>query len=153
MTFTFRRAVRENVGLILGLIGPSGGGKTFTAMRLAAGIAQDKPFCVIDTEAGRAKHYADVFKFDHGDLGPPFRPAAYADAIKAADDAKYPVIIVDSCSHEWAGDGGILDWQEEELSASVERAMKTRQNTNEWQLREAFKMSSWINPKIAHKQM
>src|SRR5487761_2438972 len=68
VSFTFRPAVRENVGLLIGLIAPSGGGKTYTAMRLATGIAGDKRFCVIDTEAGRAKHYADQFAFDHGDL-------------------------------------------------------------------------------------
>ena len=96
MTFTFRPAARQNVSLLIGLAGSSGSGKTYTAMRLAKGIAGDKPFCVIDTEAGRAKHYADQFKFDHGDLKPPFSPAAYADAIKAADDAHYPVIVVDS---------------------------------------------------------
>lgn len=144
MTFHFRPATRENVGLIIGLIGPSGGGKTYTAMRLAAGIAGDKPFCVIDTEAGRAKHYADRFKFDHGDLKPPFRPGSYADAIRAADDAGYPVIVVDSASHEWAGEGGILDWQEEEL---------TRMAGDNYGKREACKMAAWIKPKTAHKQM
>src|SRR5690349_22039333 len=99
MSFTFRKAVRENVGLLVGLAGASGSGKTYTAMRLATGIAGDKPFAVIDTEAGRAKHYADQFRFDHGDLAPPFRPDAYAEAIIAADKAGYPVIVVDSTSH------------------------------------------------------
>ena len=61
MTFTFRPAVRENVGLLLGLSGPSGSGKTYSAMRLAQGIAGDRRFVVVDTEAGRAKHYADRF--------------------------------------------------------------------------------------------
>ena len=103
--FSFRPATRENVALLIGLAGASGSGKTYTAMRLAKGIAGDKPFCVIDTEAGRAKHYADAFRFDHGDLKPPFSPAAYADAIRAADDAHYPVIVVDSMSHEHAGQG------------------------------------------------
>ena len=92
MTFQFKPAVRENVNLLIGLAGGTGSGKTYTAMRLASGIAGDKPFALIDTEAGRGKHYADQFKFDHGDLLPPFRPAAYAEAIKAADDAGYPVI-------------------------------------------------------------
>ena len=73
MTFTFRPAIREDVGLLIGLAGGTGSGKTYTAMRLASGIAGDKRFCVIDTEAGRAKHYADQFKFDHGDLKPPRR--------------------------------------------------------------------------------
>lgn len=139
MTFQFRPAVRSSVGLLIGLAGASGSGKTYTAMRLATGIAGDKPFCVIDTEAGRAKHYADQFRFDHGDLAPPFRPDAYAEAIKAADDAGYPVIVVDSMSHEWAGDGGILDWQEEEFQRMGGR--------------EAVKMTAWIKPKLAHKHM
>jgi len=143
MTITFRKAVRENVGLIIGIAGPSGSGKTFSAMRLAAGMSQGKPFAVIDTEAGRAKHYADRFAFDHADLQPPFRPGAYADAIKAADEAHYPVIVVDSCSHEHAGDGGLLDWHEEELD---------RMAGSDWKKRESCKMAAWIKPKTAHKR-
>ena len=137
--FTFRPALRDNVGLLIGLIGASGSGKTYTAMRLAAGIAGSKPFAVIDTEAGRAKHYADAFKFDHGDLKPPFRPDAYADAIKAADEAGYPVIVVDSFSHEHAGEGGLLDWHEEEFQRMGGR--------------DSVKMTAWIKPKSAHKKM
>src|SRR5487761_2533304 len=140
VSFTFRPAVRENVGLLIGLIAPSGGGKTYTAMRLATGIAGDKRFCVIDTEAGRAKHYADgQFAFDHGDLKPPFTPDAYAEAIHAADVAGYPVIVVDSTSHEWSGDGGILDMQEAEFQRMGGR--------------DSAKLASWIKPKMAHKAM
>ncbi len=144
MSFTFRPGVREQVTLLIGLIGCSGAGKTYTAMRLAKGICGDKPFAVIDTEAGRAKHYADLFRFDHGDLKPPFRPEAYAEAIKSADEAGYKAIIVDSCSHEWSGEGGILDWQEEEL---------TRMAGEDYHKREACKMAAWIKPKLGHKQM
>ncbi|HSW83493.1 MAG TPA: AAA family ATPase [Usitatibacter sp.] len=131
--------MRENVSLLIGLAGSSGSGKTYTAMRLARGIAGDKPFAVIDTEAGRAKHYADAFRFDHGDLQPPFRPGAYAEAIAAADRAGYPVIVVDSMSHEWAGTGGVLDWQEEEFKRLGER--------------DAVKLLSWAKPKQGHKHM
>jgi hypothetical protein len=138
-SFSFRPAVRENVGLLIGLAGSSGSGKTYTAMRLAAGIAGDRPFAVIDTEAGRAKHYADQFRFDHGDLRPPFRPEAYEQAIVAADEAGYPVIVVDSMSHEHAGEGGLLDWHEEEFQRMGGR--------------DAVKMTAWIKPKMAHKQM
>jgi hypothetical protein len=144
MAFSFRPAVRENVGLLIGLSGSSGSGKTYSAFRLAKGIAGDQAFAVIDTEAGRAQHYADQFRFDHGDLKPPFRPDAYADAIAAADAAHYPVIIVDSMSHEWAGEGGILDWQEDELD---------RMAGTDWKKREAVKMAAWIKPKMAHKQL
>ena len=139
VTFTFRPAVRESVGLLIGLAGASGSGKSFSAMRLATGISGDKRFCVIDTEAGRAKHYADTFKFDHGDLKPPFSPSAYSDAIAAADAAGYPVIVVDSCSHEHAGQGGILDMQEEEWTRLGNK--------------DSTKLLSWAKPKGEHRKM
>lgn len=142
MSFTFRPAVREKVGLLIGVAGPSGSGKTYSAMRLAAGMAGDKPFAVIDTEARRALHYADRFRFDHGELRSPFRPQCYTEAIRAADQAGYPVIVVDSCSHEHAGEGGLLDWHEEEL---------TRMAGDDYRKREACKMAAWIKPKMAHK--
>lgn len=144
MTFSFRPAIRENVGLLIGLIGPTGGGKTYSAMRLAAGIAGEKRFAVIDTEAGRAKHYADKFKFDHGDLKAPFRPNTYMEAIKAADEAGYPVIVVDSFSHVHAGEGGLLDAHEAELQ---------RMAGDDWKKREAVKMAAWIKPKAAQKRL
>jgi len=136
--------VREKVPLLIALSGGTGSGKTFSAMRLAKGLAGGKPFCVVDTENGRASHYADQFVFDVLDLRAPFRPEAYAKAIVAAGEAKYPVIVVDSMSHVWAGDGGVLDWQEEEL----ERMAK-----DDYQKREACKMAAWIKPKISHKHM
>ena len=144
MGITFRRAVRENVGLLIGIAGASGSGKTFSALRMAAGIAGKKPFALIDTEAGRGKHYADRFTFDHGDMRPPFSPSAYAEAIMTADKAGYPVIVVDSFSHEHAGEGGLLDWQEEELD---------RMAGTDWKKREACKMTAWVKPKVSHKRM
>jgi hypothetical protein len=144
MTFQFRPAVRENVGLLICLVGASGSGKTFSGLRLANGICGDKPFALIDTESRRGLHYAEMFKFNHGDLRPPFRPDSYVEAIMAADAAGYPVIVVDSASHEYAGEGGVLDWQEEEL---------TRMAGDDWKKREACKLSSWIKPKMEHKRM
>ena len=137
--FTFRPAARENVWLMIGLAGPSGGGKTFSSMRLATGIAGGKRFCVIDTESGRASHYADQFQFDVGELRPPFSPQRYAEAIKAAVAAGYSTIVVDSMSHEYAGDGGVLDIQEEEYQRMGGR--------------DSAKMASWIKPKMEHKRM
>lgn len=144
MTFTFRPAVRENVGLLVGLAGASGSGKTFSALRLAKGLSGGKPFAFIDTEARRGLHYADQFSFEHCDMRPPFSPDAYADAIGVADKAGYPVIVVDSFSHEHAGEGGLLDMQEAELD---------RMAKDDWKKREACKMASWIKPKVAHKHM
>jgi hypothetical protein len=142
--FQFKRAIREQVGLLIGVMGQSGAGKTFSAMRLASGISGDKPFALIDTESGRGLHYADKFNFDHGDLHPPFTPDAYADAIKAADSAGYPCIVVDSMSHEWAGESGVLEMQEAELD---------RMAGKDWDKRERVKVAAWIKPKMAHKKM
>lgn len=142
---TFKPAVRENVGLLISIAGGTGSGKTMSAMRLASGIVgTGNKFAVIDTEARRALHYADQFKFDHADLHPPFRPDTYADAIQAADKAGYKAIVVDSGSHVWNGDGGVLDWAEEELD---------RMAGDDWKKRDSCKMASWIRPKCSHKQM
>lgn len=150
---TFTKGVRENVGLWINLIGGTGSGKTFTGMRLASGIAGDKPFAVIDTENRRALHYADQFTFDHAELRAPFRPDAYADAVMAADAAGYPVILVDSGSHVWAGDGGMLDWHDEILANMVKRAVQRGDKRPEWQLEAAYNITAWIEPKGAHKKM
>jgi AAA domain-containing protein len=144
MTFQFKPAIREAAGLLIGLAGGTGSGKTFTGMRLASGISGGKAFAVIDTEAGRALHYADQFKFDHGDLKPPFTPQAYAEAILAADAAGYPVIMVDSTTHEWAGEGGVLEMHDAELD---------RMAGDDYAKRERVKMAAWIKPKMDHKKM
>lgn len=145
MSFTFRPAVRENVPLLIGVAGGTGSGKTMSALKLARGLAGDQPFCVIDTESGRAKAYADYFQpWHHGDLTPPFSPAHYAEAITAADAEGFAVIVVDSFSHEHAGNGGLLDMHEAELQ---------RMAGDDWKKREAVKMAGWIKPKSEHKKM
>jgi hypothetical protein len=152
--YAFKPAVREAVPLLLGLIGQSGSGKTFSAMRMASGIVgQGNRFAVIDTESRRALHYADKFRFDHCELSAPFTPDKYSDAIVAAASAGYKAIVVDSTSHEWSGEGGVLDWHENELVKMVENARKKNPNANEYQLRESFNMAAWVKPKMAHKKM
>jgi hypothetical protein len=136
MSITFRPAVRERLPLLLGLAGGTGSGKTYSALELAKGIAKGARFVVIDSENGRASTYADQFDFDVADIRAPFRPSTYTDAILAADGAGYPVIVVDSASHEWYGDGGCLDWHDE--------IMGTDQKKN---------ITAWIEPKKAHKRM
>lgn len=137
--FEFRPAVRANVPLLLGLAGGTGSGKTYSALRLAKGLAGDRKFALLDTENGRALHYADEFTFDHGSLHAAFSPSRYADAIEAADAAGYPVIVVDSMSHEHAGDGGLLDMHEAEYQRLGAK--------------DSIKMTAWIKPKTEHKKM
>jgi hypothetical protein len=144
MSVDFQRAVRQNIPLLIGIAGPTGGGKTMSALRIAKGLAGDKPFALIDTEAGRALHYADEFAFDHADLRAPFTPDRYAEAILAADEAGYPVIVVDSMSHEHAGDGGLLDMHEEKL---------TKLAGSDYRKRAAMTMLAWVEPKMSHKRL
>lgn len=136
--YTFRPAVRQPIPLLVGIAGGTGSGKTMSALLIAKGLAGGKRFAFIDTEAGRGLHYADQFDFDYLDVRPPFRPDTYIAAIEAAEKAGYPVVVVDSMSHEWAGDGGVLDWQEDEYQRLGGR--------------EASKLLSWSAPKQSHKQ-
>lgn len=75
--FDFRPAVRENVSLLIALAGASGSGKTYSALRLAKGLAPTGKIAFIDTEARRGLHYADQFEFMHADMRPPFRPSNF----------------------------------------------------------------------------
>jgi energy-coupling factor transporter ATP-binding protein EcfA2 len=150
MSFTFRPATRDRIGLLFGLAGASGSGKTYSALLLAKGLANGHgKIAVIDTEAGRAKHYADKFDFLHGDFEPPFTPERYVEAIKAAEEAGATVIVIDSMSHEWAGEGGCADMQ----SAEAERMATDRDGkVNAWKI-EAMTAPAWKKPKIRHKRM
>lgn len=151
MGYEFRPAVRDKTSVIVGIAGSTGSGKTFSALRLATGLAGNTgKIAFIDTERGRGKHYAPApgtpadptkgtFAFDYAALNPPFTPAAYLEAIKAADEADYSVIVVDSFSHVWEGEGGVLDMQAAEFARMGSR--------------DAVKMTSWIKPKGEHKRM
>jgi hypothetical protein len=98
-------------------MGASGSGKTFSALRLAAGIQRvtGGDVCVIDTESRRALHYADDFKFMHMQFDAPFGPLRYLEAIKAAYEAGARTIVVDSMSHEHEGPGGVLEMHDREV--------------------------------------
>lgn len=113
MSFTFAPAVREQVSLLIALAGASGSGKTYSALRLARGLAPTGKIAFIDTEARRGLHYAEQFEFMHADMRPPFRPARFIEGIRAAEAAGAEVVIIDSMSHEYDGEGGIIDWADE----------------------------------------
>jgi len=145
-TFEDLAAVRTAVPLLVGLSGPSGGGKTFSALRLATGIQRvtGGDIYVIDTEARRALHYADDFRFRHLAFEAPFGPLDYLAAIRhcAAKGAK--IIVVDSMSHEHDGAGGVLEMH----TAECDRLAK------EWKTSvDKVKMSGWAKPKQERRQM
>jgi hypothetical protein len=100
------KARRDAVKLSIVLSGPSGAGKTFSALTLASGMG--KNIILIDSEKKRSKIYARHFAFDVIQLSSPYTPERYREVIKLAKTKNPDVIIVDSATHEWMGNGGIL---------------------------------------------
>ena len=116
MTIEIRKAERAKSKLRLGLAGPSGAGKTMSALKMAKGVAgPNGRVLMIDTERGSGDLYADLFQYDIITLTPPYAPKYYVEAIQAAEKAGYNVIIIDSLSHAWSDEGGLLD-QADKLS-------------------------------------
>lgn len=106
---TFRKAERKKAKLRLGLVGPAGSGKTYSALLVAKGLGGK--VAVVDTENGSADLYAHLLDYDVMTLKPPYDVLDYISAIEAAEKEGYNVIILDSISHAWAGEGGLLDQQ------------------------------------------
>lgn len=102
----FKRAERKQAKLKIALTGPSGSGKTYSALELASGMG--KKIALIDTENASASLYSDRFTFDILEIDPPYTVQKYIEGIKAAQAAGYDVLVIDSLTHAWAGDGGLL---------------------------------------------
>lgn len=136
--FEIKKAIRKGAKVCVSLIGESGSGKTYSAIRLARGlVGKDGKIGVIDTEQRRASLYADCFGgFDVIDFEPPYSPSRYREAIKTFKDAGYDVIVIDSMSHEWEGDGGVIWMADHATTASG----KKRND-----------MGKWAEPKAEHR--
>jgi ABC-type dipeptide/oligopeptide/nickel transport system ATPase subunit len=144
--FEDKAAVREATPLLLGIIGPSGGGKTFSALRLATGIQSvvGGDIWGIDTESRRMLHYADRFKFRHVQFGAPFASLDYLAAIEHCVRKGAKTIIVDSMSHEHEGPGGVLE----------QHAIETKRLAALWKCSEdKAQMSAWAGPKQDRRRM
>lgn len=139
-TFESKPATRTAVPLMIGLYGPSGGGKTMSALRLATGIRSvtGGDIHVIDTESHRATHYADDFKFVHTHFAAPFCPLDYLDAVEHCKKQGAKVIIIDSASHMHEGPGGMLEQHDEEMKR-LAKAWHTSEN--------ATQFAAWAEPK------
>lgn len=124
--------------IVIGIAGQSGDGKTYTALLIARGLV-DKPEEIgfLDTENKRGSLYADILdgKFLIGDLYPPFSPTRYAQAIKQFQDTGVKVLVIDSVTHEWEGEGGCDDIANAPKSDGTPR-----------------KVANWIEAKREHKK-
>lgn len=118
MKFEFQKAVRRAVPMLISISSVSGGGKTYSALLLAAGIAgPNGRVGMLDTENGRGSMYADspgIQKampngFSIVQMDAPFSPGRYTEAIRSAEAAGLDVLVIDSVTHEWEGLGGCAE--------------------------------------------
>ncbi len=137
----FRKAERRRARLRLAISGISGAGKTVSSLLMAYGITGDwSKIAMVDTEGGRGELYvgsniggtrqADgtivggvtIGQYGYIRLTPPFEPEKYMTALDVAGKEGFEICILDSLSHAWAGEGGLLE--------AVD-ALKSRY-TNQW---------------------
>jgi hypothetical protein len=143
---------RRQCPLWVGLFGPSGGGKTYSALRLGSAIARvmGGPLYGIDTEANRMLHYADKFQFTHVPMGEPFGSLDYLAALQFVlghnKSGHRPTIIVDSTSHEHEGPGGMM-----EMHDKIATRMAIYDGKFDPKKYERVKMLAWAEPK-AHRR-
>jgi len=103
----FHKAERKKGKLRLAIAGPAGSGKTYSALLIALGLGGR--IAMIDTERGSGELYDHLGEYDACTIQPPFEPRKYVETIRAAEDLGYETIIIDSLSHAWVGQGGLLD--------------------------------------------
>jgi hypothetical protein len=103
----FQKAERSAASIKLAITGPSGSGKTFGALKLARGLVGSRgKIAFVDTENGSGKLYYNLTEFFHCDLAAPFEYQKFIDAVRAAEQAGFDCVVIDSLSHLWQG---ILD--------------------------------------------
>ena len=103
----FTKAKKSRGKHRIAIAGPSGAGKTMTAMILAKEFGPK--VALVDTEYHSAELYADLFDFDVLVIDAPFGVEKYVGALEQAIAAKYDSIIFDSISPMWDGEGGLLE--------------------------------------------
>jgi hypothetical protein len=130
--------------LLLGYMGPPGGGKTKSALRTAEGMQRVRGGDIIlgDTERGRALKYLrgprnpNGHDFRHFELSPPFKPEMFIEFIREVAKLNPAAIVIDSLSDEHEGEGGYLDWHDEEVPKS---------GGNEW--------AAWKKPSASRRKL
>lgn len=108
---------RGGMKLLISLFGLSETGKTYSALKLAAGIEPDpRKRGLLDTEGGeRGRAYVDAIEggYMYGALTAPFTPERYMEALSDFVAAGVTTLVVDSVSHAWFAEGGVLDMVEQ----------------------------------------
>ena len=121
MAFEFKKATKAAAKLRMVLHGPSGSGKTFSALSIAKHLGER--VAVIDTEQGSASKYADLFDFDVCEIFGTYNPRHLIEGLKAAA-AGHDVVVLDSATHFWHGEGGFLSLVDKEAKRSQANGKK-----------------------------
>lgn len=111
----FQKAEKKQAKLRLAIFGPSGAGKTYTALRIATGIGDS--IALIDTENKSACKYADRFTFDVAELSNP----TIDNMVAFINQASHDVLIIDSLTHSW-----------QDLLQEVDAIAKKKYKGNMW---------------------
>ena len=115
----FEKVTRARSKARIALIGASGSGKTLSALYLAYGFTGDwEKIALIDTEHERGRFYADrddlgTGSFLYAPLSAPYSAERYIQYVKEAAKAvgEDGIVIIDSFSHAWDNEGGVLDFK------------------------------------------
>jgi hypothetical protein len=137
--FKVTPATRRGITPLLGLYGGPGVGKTLGGLLIARGMAGPAgEVCLIDTESRRGSFYADEIPGSYKtiDFEPPFSPPRYMEAIRTAVAQGAKVVVVDSFSHCWEGEGGVCDQAAENEASSGKSGLH-----------------NWKRPKTDHRLM
>lgn len=123
MANLFEPVAREKTRLRMALQGVSGSGKTLSALYIAYGLTGDwGKIALIDTEHERAREYAartdlptPTGAFLYAPMSPPYTVEKYIQYVRAGAEAvgSEGVVIVDSLSHAWSGEGGVLEYKDQ----------------------------------------
>ncbi len=131
MGLQLKKAQRSKAYLKLGMSSPSGGGKTLGALLVAYGLMKEKypqesdafrwsKIAIVDTENGSGELYVNkeiphsnviIGEYNAVTLTPPFEADKYTQAIELCQENGMEVCIIDSTTHLWSGQGGLLEQQ------------------------------------------
>jgi AAA domain len=107
--FVFAPATKEQAKARICLPGPAGSGKTWTSLLLAEVLAgPGGRIALIDTERKSASKYSDVFSFETVQMHR-YDPRDLCRVLAIAAGRQFDVVIIDSLSHFWMGQDGMLE--------------------------------------------
>lgn len=135
--------------MLVGIEGPPGAGKSYSALLLASGMKDVRggDIVVIDTEGKRSLMYAEDFTFIREGFEAPYRSDHFQAAVEHWAPKKPAAIILDNFSDEHEGEGGLLDWHELEIDKVL------KDDKDKWERRQALNSFGWIAPKRARVRM